>query len=85
MATVDEFDGALAAVRKGPLPAAALARLAALRGGVLGGEPVALHRLASAPEAAGVGKPRHACPWHGGAPTCHFRRACRDRSPVGAR
>jgi len=31
MATVDEFEGALAAVRKGPLSAAALARLAALR------------------------------------------------------
>ncbi len=36
MATVDEFDGALAAVRKGPLPAAALARLATLREGFLG-------------------------------------------------
>lgn len=31
MATVDEFEGALAAVRKGPLSAAALARLAKLR------------------------------------------------------
>lgn len=36
MATVDEFEGALAAVRKGPLPAAALARLAALRAGFSG-------------------------------------------------
>jgi aryl-alcohol dehydrogenase-like predicted oxidoreductase len=36
MATVDEFDGALAAVRKGPLPAAALARLAELRDGFAG-------------------------------------------------
>jgi aryl-alcohol dehydrogenase-like predicted oxidoreductase len=31
MATVDEFEGALAAVRKGPLPAAALTRLSELR------------------------------------------------------
>jgi aryl-alcohol dehydrogenase-like predicted oxidoreductase len=31
MATVDEFDGALAAVRKGPLPEAALARVAELQ------------------------------------------------------
>ena len=31
MATVDEFEGALAAVQKGPLPAAALTRLAELR------------------------------------------------------
>jgi hypothetical protein len=31
MATVDEFDGALAAVRKGPLPAKALARVAELQ------------------------------------------------------
>jgi aryl-alcohol dehydrogenase-like predicted oxidoreductase len=36
MATVDEFDGALAAVRKGPLPPAALARLAELRAGFAG-------------------------------------------------
>jgi len=36
MATVDEFEGSLAAVRKGPLPAAALARLAALRAGFAG-------------------------------------------------
>lgn len=36
MATVDEFDGALAAVQKGPLPAAALARLAELRAGFSG-------------------------------------------------
>jgi aryl-alcohol dehydrogenase-like predicted oxidoreductase len=36
MATVEEFDGALAAVRKGPLPAAALARLAELRAGFSG-------------------------------------------------
>jgi aryl-alcohol dehydrogenase-like predicted oxidoreductase len=36
MATVDEFDGALSAVRKGPLPANALARLAALREGFSG-------------------------------------------------
>jgi aryl-alcohol dehydrogenase-like predicted oxidoreductase len=36
MATVDEFEGALAAVRKGPLPAEALARLAALRTGFSG-------------------------------------------------
>jgi aryl-alcohol dehydrogenase-like predicted oxidoreductase len=36
MATVDEFEGALAAVRKGPLPAEALARLASLRGGFSG-------------------------------------------------
>jgi aryl-alcohol dehydrogenase-like predicted oxidoreductase len=36
MATVDEFEGALAAVQKGPLPAAALARLAELRKGFAG-------------------------------------------------
>ena len=36
MATVDQFQGALAAVRKGPLPAAALSRLAALRVGFSG-------------------------------------------------
>ena len=36
MATVDEFEAALAAVQKGPLPAAALARLAELRGGFAG-------------------------------------------------
>jgi aryl-alcohol dehydrogenase-like predicted oxidoreductase len=36
MATVDEFEGALAAVQKGPLPAAALARLAELRAGFAG-------------------------------------------------
>jgi aryl-alcohol dehydrogenase-like predicted oxidoreductase len=36
MATVEEFDGALAAVRKGPLPAVALARLAELRAGFSG-------------------------------------------------
>ncbi len=36
MATVSEFEGALAAVRKGALPAAAMARLAALRGGFAG-------------------------------------------------
>jgi aryl-alcohol dehydrogenase-like predicted oxidoreductase len=36
MATVDEFEGALAAVQKGPLPAAVLARLAALREGFAG-------------------------------------------------
>jgi aryl-alcohol dehydrogenase-like predicted oxidoreductase len=36
MATVDEFEGALAAVQKGPLPAAALARLTALRDGFSG-------------------------------------------------
>jgi aryl-alcohol dehydrogenase-like predicted oxidoreductase len=36
MATVDEFEGALAAVQKGPLPAAALARLAELRKGFTG-------------------------------------------------
>ena len=36
MATVDEFEGALAAVRKGPLPAGALARLAELRAGFAG-------------------------------------------------
>lgn len=36
MATVDEFEGALAAVQKGPLPAAALTRLAALRAGFAG-------------------------------------------------
>ncbi len=36
MATVDEFEEALAAVQKGPLPAAALARLSALRAGFAG-------------------------------------------------
>lgn len=36
MATVDEFEDALAAVQKGPLSAAALARLAALRAGFAG-------------------------------------------------
>jgi aryl-alcohol dehydrogenase-like predicted oxidoreductase len=36
MATVEEFEGALAAVRKGPLPPTALARLAALREGFSG-------------------------------------------------
>jgi len=36
MATVDEFEGALAAVQKGPLPAAALQRLAELRAGFSG-------------------------------------------------
>jgi aryl-alcohol dehydrogenase-like predicted oxidoreductase len=36
MATVDEFEGALAAVQKGPLPATALARLAELRKGFTG-------------------------------------------------
>jgi aryl-alcohol dehydrogenase-like predicted oxidoreductase len=36
MATVDEFEGALAAVQKGPLPAAALARLGELRAGFAG-------------------------------------------------
>ena len=36
MATVDEFEGALAAVQKGPLPAAALARLGELRKGFMG-------------------------------------------------
>jgi aryl-alcohol dehydrogenase-like predicted oxidoreductase len=36
MATVDEFDSALAAVQKGPLPAAALKRLAELRAGFAG-------------------------------------------------
>jgi aryl-alcohol dehydrogenase-like predicted oxidoreductase len=36
MATVDEFEGAVAAVRKGPLPPAALARLAELRKGFTG-------------------------------------------------
>jgi aryl-alcohol dehydrogenase-like predicted oxidoreductase len=36
MATVDEFEGALAAVQKGPLPAEALARLASLRTGFSG-------------------------------------------------
>ena len=36
MATVDEFDAALAAVQKGPLPAAALKRLAELRAGFAG-------------------------------------------------
>ncbi len=36
MATVEEFEGALAAVQKGPLPAAALARLAELRSGFSG-------------------------------------------------
>jgi aryl-alcohol dehydrogenase-like predicted oxidoreductase len=36
MATVDEFEGSLAAVDKGPLAAAALARLGALRAGFAG-------------------------------------------------
>jgi aryl-alcohol dehydrogenase-like predicted oxidoreductase len=36
MATVDEFEGALASVQKGPPPAAALARLVALRAGFSG-------------------------------------------------
>jgi aryl-alcohol dehydrogenase-like predicted oxidoreductase len=36
MATVDEFDASVAAVQKGPLPPAALARLAALRTGFTG-------------------------------------------------
>jgi len=36
MATVEEFEAALAAVRKGPLPAAALQRLADLRAGFVG-------------------------------------------------
>jgi len=36
MATVDEFEAALAAVLKGPLPAAALQRLADLRAGFVG-------------------------------------------------
>ena len=36
MATVDEFEGALAAVRKGPLPPEALARLAELRTAFVG-------------------------------------------------
>jgi L-galactose dehydrogenase/L-glyceraldehyde 3-phosphate reductase len=36
MATVDEFDGSLAAVQKGPLPQPALDRLAALRAGFSG-------------------------------------------------
>jgi aryl-alcohol dehydrogenase-like predicted oxidoreductase len=36
MATVDQFEGALAAVQKGPLPPAALARLAELRAGFAG-------------------------------------------------
>jgi aryl-alcohol dehydrogenase-like predicted oxidoreductase len=36
MATVEEFEAALAAVLKGPLPAAALQRLAALRAGFVG-------------------------------------------------
>ena len=36
MATVQEFEDGLAAVLKGPLPAAALARLAALRAGFVG-------------------------------------------------
>jgi aryl-alcohol dehydrogenase-like predicted oxidoreductase len=36
MATVEEFESALAAVLKGPLPPAALERLAALRGGFIG-------------------------------------------------
>jgi len=36
MATVDEFEGALAAVQKGPLPVAALGRLTALREGFSG-------------------------------------------------
>ena len=36
MATVDEFEGGLAAVQKGPLPPAALRRLAELRAGFSG-------------------------------------------------
>ena len=36
MASVEEFESALAAVRKGPLSAQALARLAALRSGFVG-------------------------------------------------
>jgi aryl-alcohol dehydrogenase-like predicted oxidoreductase len=36
MATVDEFEASVAAVQKGPLPAAALARLAELRAGFAG-------------------------------------------------
>jgi L-galactose dehydrogenase/L-glyceraldehyde 3-phosphate reductase len=36
MATVDEFEAALAAVLKGPLPPAAMQRLAALRAGFVG-------------------------------------------------
>jgi len=36
MATVDEFESALAAVQKGPLPQAALDRLAALTAGFAG-------------------------------------------------
>jgi hypothetical protein len=36
MATVEEFEAALAAVLKGPLPAAALQRLADLRAGFVG-------------------------------------------------
>ena len=36
MATVDEFEAALAAVQKGPLADAALKRLAALRDGFSG-------------------------------------------------
>src|SRR6201999_2801858 len=36
MATVEEFEASVAAVQKGPLPAAALARLAALRTGFVG-------------------------------------------------
>jgi len=36
MATVAEFEAGLSAVQKGPLPAAAMARLAALRGGFSG-------------------------------------------------
>ena len=36
MATPDEFEGALAAVQKGPLPQAALDRLAALTAGFVG-------------------------------------------------
>ena len=36
MATAEEFEAALAAVEKGPLPAAALARLAELQRGFVG-------------------------------------------------
>ena len=36
MATVEEFDASVAAVQKGPFPAAALARLAELRAGFVG-------------------------------------------------
>ena len=36
MATVQEFEDGLAAVQKGPLPAAAMARLASLRAGFVG-------------------------------------------------